>query len=303
MTKSMRALTSLVVAVGLAVPAIAEAQAIPRTGSTSSGSSGSSGGGSGGGSSSSSGSGGSEGTRVSPPSSSSSSSGERTYSRLPTNNPSRTGSSTARPAPVPGGVAGGSSSSSVSSRTGSNTQVILGSDAAAARARNGRPLVGSATARPAGDYVSFPFFGPWGSWYPWGGGFGYGFVGYNPFRYGATRWFWSPYGLWYDPFTYYWDPYWSSGYGGGGGSYREPKEPETMGSLRIKANPATAKVYIDNALVGLVDDFDGMKDHLEIEGGRHMLEIRADGYEIYKKEINVKVGTTQTLRIKLKEKK
>jgi hypothetical protein len=303
----MRRLTTLIVAVSLAVPVLAEAQAIPKTTSSSSGSSSGSSGSSGGGSSSSSssGGGGSE-ARVSPPAPSSGS--ERTYSRLPASgsSSSRSGGSTARPAPVPGGVAS-SDSSRATSRTGSDlTPPPLGSDLGFLRTRNGRPIAGTATARPTENFVSFPFYGPWGSYYPWYGGFGWnlGFVGYNPWHFGATRWFWSPYGLWYDPYTYYWDPFWSSGYSSS--SYyreREEKEPETMGSLRIKANLGSAKVYIDNALVGLVDEFDGLKNHLEIEGGRHTLEIRADGYVTHTQDIDVKVGKTQTVRINLKQKK
>jgi len=181
-------------------------------------------------------------------------------------------------------------------------------------------LTGSAVARPlpiggggggGGDFVSFPLYGPWGTWYPWYGGFGWniGFVTYNPWYYGAARWYWGPYGLWYDPFTY-WDPfygmYWDQGYGGGyssgegGGS---SKAKETTGSLRIKASPDSAKVYVDNALAGLVGEFNGLNDHLDLEGGRHTIELRADGYVTQSHEVDVKVGTTQTIRFNLKQKK
>jgi hypothetical protein len=132
-----------------------------------------------------------------------------------------------------------------------------------------------------------------------GFGWNYGFMSYNPWGYGATRWFWSPYGLWYDPYGYYWDPYWDSY---GGRSVVKEKEPEkTTGGLRIKSNVSTAKVYIDNALVGLVDEFNGLSDHLEIERGRHVIEIRADGYKTFSEEINVKAGSTLTVRGNLKK--
>ena len=166
----------------------------------------------------------------------------------------------------------------------------------------GSAAVRSVTGGGGGDFVSFPLYGPWGAWYPWSTGFGwnFGFMSYNPWRYGAARWYYGPYGYWYDPFTYDWDPYWSYP---SRPSYEE-KEPETMGSLRIKASPSTAKVYIDGALVGTVDEFNGLKSHLEIEGGRHVLELRAEGYATYTEEINVKVGPTQTIRAgRLKAKK
>jgi len=59
-------------------------------------------------------------------------------------------------------------------------------------------------------------------------------------------------------------------------------------------NPRHAKVYVDGALVGTVDDFDGLRDHLEVEAGRHALEVRADGYENYRTEVVVNSGKTTT---------
>jgi hypothetical protein len=237
-----------------------------------------------------------------------------THSRIPTNNATRTGEAEARRAPAPGGVATSSDPvSSSSSRTSADLFQGFGETAAVGRSRNGAPVTGTAAVRPVvigggginPNYVSFPFYGPWGNWYPWYGGLGYfGFVAYNPWYYGATRWYWGPYGMWYDPFMY--DPfYFSGGYsGGGGGDYTEskPKEPKkTTGSVRIKANPSTAAIYIDGALTGRVEEL--QNDRLEIEGGRHTLELRAEGYVTQTQEINVKVDTTQTVRINLKEKK
>ena len=234
----------------------------------------------------------------------------------------------ARPAPAPGGVSTitGSAKNYSSSESSSSNGVSVRSnprssgagdplvgDLTGGRSRGDRPLAANAVPRPpgsgiggGGDYVSFPFYGPWGPWYPWYGvGFGAAFVSYNPWGYGATCWGWNPYGAWYNPYSYCWNPYWSVGYIGeyGGGAARAPKAPETTGSLRLKASPVTAKVYIDGALVGIVDEFDGLNDHLEIEGGRHTLELRADGYTTQSQEINVKIGTTQTIRISLKVKK
>jgi hypothetical protein len=185
------------------------------------------------------------------------------------------------------------------------------------RSRDGHPITGSAAARPIGeggnDWVSFPMYGPWGRWYPWyGSGFGWslGFITYNPWCYGATAWGWGRYGMWYDPFYYapYYGPLYSCGYSGFysygvGGGYSAPKARKTTGSLRLKVNPKEAKVYVDNALAGTVDEFDGLSDHLQLEGGRHVLELRADGYETYRVEIVIATGKTQTERISLKKKK
>ena len=121
-----------------------------------------------------------------------------------------------------------------------------------------------------GDFVSFPFYGPWGNWYPWySPGFGWyaGYVGYNPWNYGATCWNWGIYGPWYDPYGYCWGAYSAPFYvgvsiGGEGGGGEAKASHKTTGDVRILATPKTAKVYIDNALVGTVDEFDGLNDHL-----------------------------------------
>lgn len=186
---------------------------------------------------------------------------------------------------------------------------ISGFDLDSGRSRNGRPATGTATVRPygggGGDFVSFPLYGPWGSWYPWySSGFGWnlGFVTYNPWGYGATSWMWGRYGMWYDPYSYYWDPGWAQPMHESSSREREPEPRRAIGSVRIKANPSDARVYIDNALVGLVGEFDGLHDHLELDGGRHVLELRAEGFRTHTQDIVVSAGKTRTVRITLKKK-
>ena len=96
---------------------------------------------------------------------------------------------------------------------------------------------------------------------------------------------------WYD------NPYYGYGYGNpyGYGAYNNPPDyssstayadpnsapapaPRQVGSLRIKAKPANAQVYIDGVLVGNVDDFDGLTNHLELDAGPHQMQIKAEGY-------------------------
>jgi PEGA domain len=162
-----------------------------------------------------------------------------------------------------------------------------------------RPYYGTGSA----DYVSFPFYGPWGYWYPWytsGFGWGLGYMFYDPWAYGATSWYWGRYGMWYDPYSYSWDP------GSYGGSYSSSssgsKARETTGALRIKANVGDAKVYVDGALVGLAKEFSGLSGHLELEGGHHKLELRAEGYLNYARDIDVPIGKVKTIRMSLKKK-
>lgn len=310
MARSPRLALSLMVGFALAVPVLAWGQAVPRTAPPPS--SGSSGSGSSGGSTGSSGT---SGSSSSGSSSTSSGGSTHTPSRIPSSGSSsassRSRSVEARTAPTPGGVVTGAATSRTGSDPGPTTGVTQSSssyDPLGARARGRSGGAGTAGVRPATDvsYISFPFFGPWGRWYPWfGSGFGWypGFVSYDPWRYGATRWGWGRYGLWYDPYSYYYDPYY---YGGGPGYYssgtRETKVKDTTGGIRLKVSPGEARVYIDGVLQGTVDEFDGLAGHLTLEGGRHTLELRADGYETVTREITVEAGRTLTERVTLKKK-
>jgi hypothetical protein len=209
-----------------------------------------------------------------------------------------------------GKVSGGGGSSSTSSSGGAETRSGSGGNAGSTgfggasgqRNRGNRPSVGLAVDRSTIDRPSLPIvIAPWTNWYPWYSGLGwnFGYVTYGPYGYGSSRWLWGPYG-WYDPWDYdpYYTPYYRERYEE---DYRE-SESRRVGSIRLRANPEFAQVFVDGALVGVVDDFNGLTNHLELEGGTHTIELRADGYETYVREINVKVGKTVTERINLKKK-
>ena len=49
------------------------------------------------------------------------------------------------------------------------------------------------------------------------------------------------------------------------------------GGVRIQGAPRNAEVYVDGSYVGIVDDFDGAFQRLELEPGAHSIEIRAPG--------------------------
>lgn len=190
---------------------------------------------------------------------------------------------------------------------------------AGSRDRNGRPIGNTAVLRgnspmlgAGSDYLrygGYPF-SPWGRWYPWyTGGWGYGYVSYDPWRYGGTRWTWGRYGIWWYGATPYYDPWYDPwfgaynpyGYGGGGGRSRDDAPSRETGSIRLRVNPDKAKVYVDGVLQGTVDDFNGLGNHLDVVGGTHQLEIRAEGYVTLKDEIVVEAGKTQTFRGSLKK--
>jgi hypothetical protein len=183
------------------------------------------------------------------------------------------------------------------------------------RFRGDNPVTGFASPRQpltagggGGDFVGSPFWGPWGSWYPWyTPWYGVGFYGYSPFYYGATCWSWGRWGAWYDPYgyclgSYYWGA--PTTYVEVAGTHHNYSskivEPKT-GEVRILASPKTANVYIDDALAGTVDEFDGLNDHLEVDTGRHTITLKADGYQPATHEIVVEGGKTQTVRITMKK--
>ena len=58
---------------------------------------------------------------------------------------------------------------------------------------------------------------------------------------------------------------------------------------------------MNGALVGTVDDFNGLSDHLELEAGTHQIELRLEGYETYQGEVTVEADKTRTERVNLKK--
>jgi len=139
---------------------------------------------------------------------------------------------------------------------------------------SGRPIVVSPRAvyyRPYyyRPYFYDPFF--WGS-YGWGPGWGLGF-GYG---YG---WGWGGYG-----YPYYGYP----GYGYYG--YRN------YSSARIQVTPKEAKVYVDGFYAGVVDDFDGWSQRLDVPPGQHEVEIYLEGFRTLRERVLFQPG--ETVKIK-----
>ncbi len=332
MTSYSRSLIVLSVAAALAVPATVAAQtAIPRTsgGSSSSGSSGggTSSGGGGGDATSSSGSS-REPSRVSLPPSPSTDSRRRSGSATSSSDaPSRpTSTMTGRPLGSSGRTSGTSGGGDYTGMGGSRTgsAITRGSAPTAAaggsistyggsRPRGDRPVTGEATERPEGLapgynlYVPIDNFGPWGRWYPWYyGGYGYGYVSYDPWRYGVSRYSIYRYGSWYDPY----DPwcynvgYWRCDGTAGYGATTSAPEDEgdvPMASVRLRVSPASAQVYLNGALVGIVSDFSGLSNHLEVPINAALIEIKADGYQTFVPEVEITAGRTTTVRGSLKK--
>ena len=61
-----------------------------------------------------------------------------------------------------------------------------------------------------------------------------------------------------------------------------------------------AQVYVNEAHVGDVDDFDGFFQRLSLSLGEYDIEIRLDGYQTLKQRIFVRRGSTYKIRESLK---
>lgn len=114
-------------------------------------------------------------------------------------------------------------------------------------------------------------------------GFGLGFGPY----YGGL---WSPF--WYNPFYYGWYPIYPAypqfGYGYGYSGY--------WSAARIEIKPKNAQVYLDGYYVGVVDQFDGVFQRLDVQAGEHDLEVYEPGFHTYRQHVLFRPG--QTIHLK-----
>jgi hypothetical protein len=110
------------------------------------------------------------------------------------------------------------------------------------------------------------YYGSYG--YPYYGGYGYGYSygGYYP-AYGG---------------------YGGYGYVAPGGGY------SAYGGVRIQGAPRNAEVYVDGGYAGVVDDYDGAFQRLDLEPGSHEIEIRSNGRPLTY-DVNVTPGQTVTI--------
>jgi hypothetical protein len=113
-----------------------------------------------------------------------------------------------------------------------------------------------------------------------------------------------PYG--YRPYGY--RPGWSlnlyfgrpyvAGYPAGYGYYAF-RPGVSYGALRIVDAPRDAQVFVDGYYAGVVDDYDGVFQHLNLEAGPHRIEIDVAGFEPINFDVNVSPGQTITYRAPL----
>ena len=79
--------------------------------------------------------------------------------------------------------------------------------------------------------------------------------------------------------------------------YYDPIPGRLYGGLRITDAPRDAQVFADGYYVGIVDDFDGVFQHLNLEVGPHRIEVRMPGYgESVVFDVYIQPGRTITYR-------
>jgi hypothetical protein len=126
-----------------------------------------------------------------------------------------------------------------------------------------------------------PFF------YPYRPGIGLGFYAGYPGFYGYPYAY--PYGYYGYPYGAY--PGYYDGYGYFGVAAGHP-----YGGVRIQGAPRDAQVFVDGYYAGVVDDFDGTFQHLNLEPGAHRIEIRGQNAQPLAFDVNVRPGETITYR-------
>ena len=61
-------------------------------------------------------------------------------------------------------------------------------------------------------------------------------------------------------------------------------------SINIKSRPSKARIFLDGKEVGITPD-----TLRSVAPGRHEVEVRKDGYEVWRESVDVKIGEENTL--------
>jgi len=139
-------------------------------------------------------------------------------------------------------------------------------------------------------YPYRPYYRPYyRSYYPYyRPGFDVGvYGGYTTFGYGL------PYDYPYN-YTYFVNPPYYAPYRYGAPGYIAATPGYTYGGLRIDGAPRDAQVWVDGAYAGIVNDFDGAFQHMNLRSGTHQIEVRPSGLPPVSFNVNVAPGQTIT---------
>jgi hypothetical protein len=103
---------------------------------------------------------------------------------------------------------------------------------------------------------------------------------YYPGFYGFYGGFYNPYFLgFYGQYPYPYPPYYGWRY-------------DNSGSARLQVAPRNTQVYVDGYFVGVVDDFDGSLQRLNVEAGQHELQLFLEGHRTFTQKVLFVRGTT-----------
>jgi len=112
---------------------------------------------------------------------------------------------------------------------------------------------------------------------------GYGSYGYGlPYDYPYNYTYFINHAPYYAPYRYG-----STGYIAAAPGY-------SYGGLRIDGAPPEAQVYVDGYYAGIVNDFDGAFQHMNLRTGPHQIEVRPSGLPPVSFNVNVAPGQTIT---------
>jgi len=103
-----------------------------------------------------------------------------------------------------------------------------------------------------------------------GGGFYYGAPYYYPYAYP-----WYGFGFWY-PAPYYYGPYYY----------------DNSASLQLQVTPRETEVFVDGHFAGIVDNFDGTFQRLNVEPGEHELQLFLAGHKAVTQHIYLQPRNT-----------
>lgn len=96
---------------------------------------------------------------------------------------------------------------------------------------------------------------------------------------------------------YFGRPYGRSYYDGANYGYYAVQPGFAYGSLRIIDAPRDAQVFVDGYYAGVVDDYDGIFQHLNLEPGPHHIEIEIDpDAPLIEFDVRIVPGDTVTYR-------
>lgn len=98
------------------------------------------------------------------------------------------------------------------------------------------------------------------------------------------------YSSWWYPYPYWHYPPYPFGFGYGYGY------PSAGASLKTQVEPKTAEVYVDGDLAGIVDQFDGFFQSLDISPGGHEITIYLDGYKSITERLYLRIGAVTRIK-------